>query len=238
MRVQDLRNYGKGLMDSVPDPESEGRVRQVGETVRNELLKELGDAGMAELNGRLRAEMRTMRTHNWPILRRHGLTSQQYIDSIVQRIAMMKALVDLEGMERAVEIQCRLLDMTMYELMVPIFPSMEDYKACGNYFEAFKEYSKASYDANISTGLHKMEIVEDTDSVLAFNITYCAWHEVAKEFGDPYLCYPSTCYGDEAYIPRALDGSGCRFKRSGTLATGSAVCDFRFEYVGDDGSQQ
>jgi len=145
----------------------------------------------------------------------------------------MKTLADILGMERATEVQCRLLDMTMYDLMVPTFPSVEDYRACGDYFDAFREYSKASYVANIRDGLHEMDIVEDTPDVLAFNITYCAWHEVAKELGDPYLCYPSTCYGDEAYIPMALAGSGCQFKRSGTLAEGQRVCDFRFEISPD-----
>ena len=233
MRVEDLRNYGKGLMNSVPNPGDMQRFKQIGRIVRAELRRELGDIGIAELDSGLNKEIENIKAHNWTVLKEHGLTDQGFIDSIVQRIAMMKALVGLVGMERAAEIQFRLLDKTMYDLMTPIFPSMEDYKACGDFFKAFKDYTKACYEANFHTGLHEMEIIEDKSDVLAFDITYCAWHEVAKEFGDPYLCYPSTCYGDEAYIPRVLAGSGCRFKRTGTLAQGAPVCDFRFEYTGD-----
>ena len=86
--------------------------------------------------------------------------------------------------------------------------------------------------ANVRAGLHEMEVVEDSTRALAFNVTYCAWHEVAKEFGDPYLCYPSTCYGDEVSIPMVLDRVGYRFSRRGTLATAAPVCDFRFEPFG------
>ena len=235
MRIEELKNYGKGLMDSVPDHKDLEQVGRVGETIRSELRNELGSDRMKRLDRELKREIESYRLYDWPILKQHGLTNRRFIDSIIQRIAMMKVLVMLVGMERAVEIQCSLLDNTMYELMAPIFPSIEDYRECGDFFKAFKEYSKASYDANIRTGLHEMEIVEDTASVLAFNIKYCAWHEVAKEFGEPYFCYASTCYGDEAYVPKALTGSGCAFKRTGTLATGAPVCDFRFEYVGDGG---
>ena len=232
MRVEDLRNYGKGLKDSVPDAEGMAKMKKAGEAMRSELRRELGRMGMFRFRGRSRQEIKSMRSRDWSALREHGLTGEGLLDGIIQRIAVIKTLADMFGMERATEIQCRLLDQNMYDMMAALFPTTEDYRACGDYFEAFKAYSKASYNANVRAGLHRMEIVEDTPNVLAFNITYCAWHEVAKEFGDPYLCYPSTCYGDEAYVPRALAGSGCVFKRTGTLAMGAPVCDFRFEYAG------
>lgn len=231
MRVEDLRNYGKGLKDSAPDAKGAEKMRQAGRTFRSELRKEMGWLGQFRLIGRTRRDVREARSMDWAVLRGRGLTDRRVIDGIVQRIALMKNLVSLVGMERATQIQCSLLDKTMYDLMMPLFPTIDEYRACGGFFEAFKAYSKASYEANVRAGLHRMEIVEDTPTVLAFNITYCAWHEVAREFGDPYLCYPSTCYGDEAYVPRALAGSGCTFSRTGTLACGAPVCDFRFEYV-------
>ncbi len=231
MRVEDLRNYGKGLKDSAPDAKGAEKMKQAGKVFRSELRKEMGWLGRFRLMGRTRGDLREARSMDWAVLREHGLTDRGVIEGIVHRIVLMKNLVDLVGMERATKIQCSLLDKTMYDLMTPLFPTIDEYEACGGFFEAFKAYSKASYDANVRAGLHRMEIVEDTPNVLAFNITYCAWHEVARGFGDPYLCYPSTCYGDEAYVPRALSGSGCTFSRSGTLAGGAPVCDFRFEYA-------
>lgn len=230
MRVEDLRNYGKGLMDSVPDPEGLQRWKEVSEAMQGELRRELGKIGVERLNTETARQTGIMKARDWSILKDHGLVNESYVGKIIERIAVIKALADMVGMEKATEIQCRLLDMSMYDLMTPIFPASEDYAACGDYFYAFREYSKASYAANMRAGLHELEIIEDTSRVLAFNITYCAWHEVAKAFGDPYLCYPSTCYGDDAYISKSLAGSGCRWKRTGTLATGAPVCDFVFEY--------
>jgi len=230
MKVEDLRNYGKGLMDSIPDLEGLRRWKEVSGAMQEELRRELGQNGVERLNAETARQTEIMKVRDWSVLKEHGLVNERYIGKIIERIAVMKALAAMVGMERATEIQCRLLDMSMYDLMTPIFPASEDYEACGDYFHAFREYSKASYAANVRAGLHELELIEDTPKVLAFNITYCAWHEVAKALGDPYLCYPSTCYGDDAYISKSLAGSGCRWKRTGTLATGAPVCDFVFEF--------
>jgi L-2-amino-thiazoline-4-carboxylic acid hydrolase len=230
MRAEDLRNYGKGLMDSVPEPKGLERWKAVRESIQKELHKELGVEGTEILNKETARLTKAMKGADWSLLREHGLVNGKYLESIIQRIAFMKALADMVGMKKATEIQCRLLDMSMYDLMVPLFPSTEEYKLCGDYFAAFKEYSKSTYAANIRAGLHEMTIIEDSPSVFVFRVTYCAWHEVAKAFGNPHLCYPSTCYGDDAYISRSLAGSGCQWGRSGTMATGAPFCEFRFEY--------
>jgi hypothetical protein len=229
MRVQDLKNYGKGLMDSVPDAEAAAQMARTKDVVENELERELGPAGAAELKSRVGAAVESLRDHDWSVVWEHGLTNRRFFDGVVQRIAVVKALSDMVGMKRAAGIQCRLLDMTVFELMSPMWPSVEDYKACGDFFEAFKEYGKESMAANVRAGLHEIEIVEDSPTALAFNVTYCVWHEVAKAFGDAYLCYPSTCYGDEVTIPRVLGRVGYRFKRNGTMAQGAPVCDFRYD---------
>jgi hypothetical protein len=230
MRVEELRNYGKGLMDSVPDPKGLERWKVVRESIQKELRNELGVEGAETLDKEVAMLTKTMKSTDWSVLREHGLVNVKYLESIIQRIAFMKALADMVGMKKATRIQCRLLDISMYDLVAPLFPSTEDYKSCGDYFAAFKKYSKSTYAANIRAGLHEMTIIEDSPAAFAFKVTYCAWHEVAKAFGDPYLCYPSTCYGDDAYISRSLAKSGCQWKRSGTMATGAPFCEFRFEY--------
>jgi hypothetical protein len=231
MRVEDLKNYGRGLLDSVSDPGGMGLGRRVKEVMREELQRELGHSGRAELMSRVEEAVQRMKAHDWSVLREHGLNDQKAIEGIVKRIALMEALAGMVGMAKASAIQCRLLDRTMYDLMSPMWPSAEDYEACGNFFESFKGYHKASMAANVRAGLHEIEWVEDSPTALAFDVRYCVWHEVAKAFGDPYLCYPSTCYGDEITIPRALDQTGYQFKRAGTMAQGASVCDFRYELL-------
>ena len=233
MRVEDLNNYGKGLLDSEPDPAMIERAGNIRRIMRQELERELGHTGTTELMFRMKEETERMKAQDLSILKERGLRDQRFIESVIKRIALMKSLADMIGVEKASALQCRLVDKTIWELMSPMWPSVDDYKACGNFFEAFKKYSKASMAANARAGLHDVEIVKDSPTVLAFDIKYCVWHEVAKAFGNPYLCYPSTCYGDEVTIPRVLSQAECRFKRAGTLAQGAPVCDFRYEFLGE-----
>jgi L-2-amino-thiazoline-4-carboxylic acid hydrolase len=238
MRVEDLRNYGKGLMDCIPDTgmtEREGKIRM---RMQQELERELGRTGATELMSRMKEEAEHMKARDLSSLKKRGLHDRRFIESVIKRIALMKALADMIGMEKASALQCRLVENTIWELMSPMWPSMDDYRACGNFFEAFKKYGTAAMVANARAGLHDVEMVEDSPTALAFNVKYCVWHEAAKLFGDPYLCYPSTCYGDEVTIPRVLSQIGGRFKRAGTLAQGAPVCDFRYEFPAPDDHQR
>jgi len=234
MRVEELRNYGKGLMDSIPDPEMIEREGKMRRRMHQELERELGRTGVTELMSRMKEEAEHMKAQDLSSLKERGLRDPRFIESVIKRIALMKSLADMIGMEKASALQCRLAEKTIWELMSPMWPSVDDYKSCGNFFEAFKQYNRTTMAANVRAGLHDMEIVEDSPTVIAYNIKYCVWHEAAKLFGDPYLCYPSTCYGDEVTIPRVLSQMGCRFKRAGTLAQGAPVCDFRYELLALD----
>lgn len=233
MRVEELKNYGKGLLNAVTDAEGLKRQREASEKMRQELRREFGQDGYAELMSRVGEEVKRMKSHDWTVLRERGLVDGRFIEGVIRRIALVKVMADMVGMERATQIQCRLLEQTIYESMAPMWPSVDDYYACGDFFAAFKQYTRVAMEANERAGLHVVEMVEDSPSALAFNVKYCVWHEVAKAFGNPYLCYPSTCYGDEITIPRVLGMAGpqYQFKRCGTLAQGAPACDFRYEIV-------
>ncbi len=233
MKVEELKNYGKGFADFWTDPELMGQMRGA---MSRELRRQLGLIGMLRLWWRMRKETNRMRKHDWSRLRERGLTDRNSLDQLIQSMAVMKALADMMGMEKASEVHRKLWDNTAYELMASVFPSVGDVQACGDFLECFKEYMNAMNAANVRAGLHEVEIGEDTDDVFQVNYKYCAWHEVAKEFGDANLCYPSSCYPDEAWLPRYCAQAGIQFKRTGTLATGAPVCDFRFERVAGGGN--
>ena len=226
MKTEELHNYGKGFVDLMSDPELMKRGRKL---MMREFRRELGLIGLLKMGWRMRKEARRMKNHDWSRIRERGLTDQGFLDQLIESMAVMKALADMLGMERASEVYRRIWDRTAYDLMTSVFPSVEEFKACGDTFKSFKEYYKANDAANERAGLYEVEIVEDTDDVFACNSTYCLWSELAKEFGDPYLCYPANCYLDEVWIPRFATEGGWEFKRTGTLATGAPVCDFRFE---------
>jgi hypothetical protein len=228
MKVEELTNYGKGAVEFMSDPELMKRGRKL---IMREFRRELGIISLLKMGWMMKKEARRMKNHDWSRLRERGLTDQEFLDWLIESMAVMKALADMLGMERASEVFRRISDRTAYDLSTSGFPSVEELKACGDAFKSFKEYWKAANAANERAGLHEVEIAEDTDDVLVCNYKYCVWREIANEFGDPYLCYPSSCYGDEAWLPRFGAEGGWEFKRTGTLATGAPFCDFRFKRV-------
>ena len=230
MKVEDLRYYGKGFVHSMSDPVI---VKRTNKTVIREFRRELGFIRMLKMGWRMKKEAKRMRKHDWSRLRERGFNNQGFLYWLIDNTAGMKALADMQGMEKASEIFRRVWDRTAYDLMTSVFPSVKEFEACGDTFKSYKEYMRAFNADNERNGLHEIEIIEDTDDAFAFNCKYCVWREVANEFGNPYLCYPSSCYSDEVWMPRFGTEGGWTFKRTGTLATGAPVCDFRFERVAD-----
>jgi hypothetical protein len=113
------------------------RMARAREIVKEELKRELGTAGVRDL--RLITERLTssMKKHDWATIIEHGLNNEIFLEGIIRRIALMKGLADMLGMERAAALQCRLLDKTLYDLMAPLWPSVEDYLECGDFFKSF-----------------------------------------------------------------------------------------------------
>ena len=234
MKVEELRNYGKGFVDARTDPEV---MKRMGKIMSREFRRELGFINMIRLRWRMKKEIKRMKKHDWSKLNERGLTDEKFIHFVIRGMAAMKALADMLGMERASEIRQRVWDKTAYDVMASVFPSVEEFRACGDTFKCVKEYLKAFHIANERTGVYEAEVVEDTDDVFQCNYKYCVWHHVANEFGDASLCYPSSCYGDDAFWPRTGIEGGWQFKRAGTLATGAPVCDFRLERITGSGSK-
>lgn len=226
MKVEELRNFGKGFRELDPSPETVKKARTV---IRREMRKELGLFGSLGFLWSLKRETNRAMKLDWSSLMAGALKDQVFLKRVVQRSVMTKVLISMVGRERASKILFNLMDLTALDLMKSIQPSVQEFQACGEILRAFKKYVIASFVANEREGIHKLEISEDTPDAFAFNVNYCVWNEIAKKLGDPYYCYPSSCYGDEVVFPKLAAEVGFRFKRNGTLATGQDVCDFRFE---------
>jgi hypothetical protein len=236
MKVEQLKNYGKPLSQVIFSPEAEKQARLMMRVVRRELRKELGLVGVVRLLLNMRKQTKLIAAYDWSELKEHGLADRRFLDSVLQQAAAMKVLENMVGLDRASEFYRRLLDEAGYEVSASLFPSPEEFAACGNAFEAFKEYAKAMISADQREGVHEVDIVADDPSTLAYNVRYCAWNEVARKCGVSRLCYAGRCYGDEVFFNRAMPEIGVRYKRRGTLTLGEPVCDVRFELI-DPGTQ-
>jgi len=229
MKVEELKNYGRPLSDVYLDPETEKIGKKVMKVIQRELRRELGTMGTVKLLLEVRSEIKLLKKRDWSRLKEHGPVDDRFIESILQQAAAMKVLGKMMGMDRATGFYHRLIDRVQYDASAPILPSVEDFKACGDAFAAFKQYAKGMIDADQRVGIHEIDIIEDTPKAFAYNVKYCIWNEVAKEVGVSQLCYAVRCYGDEVLFNSVLPKAGITYKRTATLTLGRSVCDPRFE---------
>jgi hypothetical protein len=231
MDVSAFANYGKGFGELTADRRIAKRVSKImtGPMLRM-LWREVGPFGMFKFMRRTNGEVRRMKAHDWSAIKSRGLCSQPLLELMLQSTASMRVLADMVGMERAKKALGQLMEDTAFERVGAMFVPVERFLECEDPFAGFREYIRAFNDATAREGVQEIRMKEDTDAVFAFDITYCAWHQMAKAFGDPELCYPS-CYNDEAFYPKAGAQLGYRFTRTGTLVSGAPACDYRFERI-------
>jgi len=229
-KVEDLKNYGKPLSDVTLSSEGKKHAKRITSTATAELRRELGIIGIIKLLLKSRKETNRGKALDWSSLNERGITNQRFLNVLIKETAIGMALADIVGKDKASNIIRRSFDQAV-DITAPLYPPPEDFKACGDGFGAFRKYMKQQFTAHVNARLQELDIVEDSPRALAVNVRYCTWCEVAKKLGDASVCYFGHCYWDEVYFPKALAELGARFKRTGTLATGAPMCDFRFELV-------
>ena len=229
MKIEELKNYGRSMSEAILDPETKKSQKKVMRVVQRELRRELGTVGTMKLVLQMRNEIKLLKKHDWSRLKQHGPVDDKFIESLLQQAAAMKVLGKMMGTDRAADFYHKLTDRIYCEASVSIFPTVEEFKACGDVFAAFRQYAKAMIDAEHRAGIHRIDIVEDTPKAFAYNVKYCIWNEVAREVGVSQLCYAGRCYGDEVFFNAVLPKAGITYRRTATLTLGQSVCDPRFE---------
>jgi len=228
-KVEDLKNYGIPMSEVNISSESKKYSKKITSVVIAELRREVGIIGIIKLLLKSRKEANRGKALDWSSLEERGITNKRFLNYLITQMATVKALADIVGKDKAASILRRSFDQAV-DITAPIYPTPEDFKACGDGFGAFRKYIKQQYKAS-HVNVSELDIVEDSPGAFAVNVKYCPRCEVAKKLGDPSLCYSVSCYWEEVYMSKALPELGARFKRTGTLATGEPVCDFRYELV-------
>ena len=234
MKVEQMINYGNGMIETHSSPEFKRNMREMAMPIISVIYKRTGLLGILKMLFLLPFEEQKMRKHNWSKVEQR--VPKKVFELTFQPIALMKLLSSLAGMEQAQKIITEIYEKAEEKLKkknskVNIFLiPVRDLKACEDSFSCFKEYTKASVNAGVREKLHESEIVEDTNDNFGFDIKSCAAYEVAKEYGNPGWCFP-WCELDEVVYPRAGIELGFKYKRSSSLPKGASKCDFRYERI-------
>ncbi len=224
--ITSLRHYGRSFADSEPRGRAKWRIMWRAFAV---MRREVGLVAVLHVFWRSRVLARRVDRDQLASIRQKGLRDEAFLAARIEETALAAALVERLGVDRATAVYRQVLDAVADDVMRELVPTAEDLNAFDDPFAAFRSYLEAVLDANARAGIHAAELRESTADAFAYDVTYCAYERVAAAFGDPRLCYISSCAGDEVSFPRLCPAIGARFLRQGTLAAGAKCCDFRFE---------
>ncbi|MDN5938044.1 MAG: L-2-amino-thiazoline-4-carboxylic acid hydrolase [Salinisphaera sp.] len=88
------------------------------------------------------------------------------------------------------------------------------------------EKMAAAIPAFADGGALDLDMLEQTEDALDFNVTGCRYAKFYQELGAPELGFLLVCQADFAMTEGV--GSDLELKRSQTIMQGAAHCDFRF----------
>ncbi len=227
MKVENLKNYGVGLsrqLSALPAEVKKG-ISRLGTEI---IFDSVGFMRTPKLIVIYFAEKRRMKRIDLSPVREAGMKDEQFIREQITLAAVFSAIKRTAGAEKANEIIELLSERIGGETLEFVMPTPDDFLKFENPFRALKDYLTSVAEGDNREGCHRIEIVEDTGDAFQMNITYCAWFEIYKRLGVPEACLVS-CNSDEVMLPGYLKPLGVRFVRTGTIAKGASVCDFRFE---------
>ena len=229
MKVQEMKNYGRSYAETMlnlPQPVQNLIKKASSEVVR----RHLGLFGSLRLLVLARRERKRFGGVDLTSVRERGLASEPFIKEMIRNTAMFSAMQETTSTEKARAVFYEIMENVSCPMNEAILPSAEELGEEGNAFRAFRDYLVAFFEAEKEDGLHDYGVAEDSDRVIALNVTYCAFCEIPRLCGVVEACDPS-CYSDEVFFPGHLEPLGIRFVRTKTLARGGDCCDFRFEKI-------
>ncbi|MBI9075509.1 MAG: L-2-amino-thiazoline-4-carboxylic acid hydrolase [Desulfatibacillum sp.] len=230
MKIEQLKNYGKPLNEttrSFPFPTMAVIVKDALWV----LVKNLGLATSFKVLRDTREEKARMSAVNLDEIRENGCSDEVFIAHMAQAAAFFSSMKNHIGLEKTMEVHRKIMDKVAGPMNLAILPPASDirkFRGKQEEFAAFRQYVLALWEADQQAGLHKFDLVENSDQALAINVNYCAYSRIPQLLGvgDACECY---CYSDEVFFPGFLEPFGIRFVRNQTLGRKGTQCDFRFE---------
>ena len=132
--------------------------------------------------------------------------------------------------ENGVEMEQALseVDRMMYAAIAPLRKPLEWIGRFPIFFTLLRKLTPDFTHRNFPHAGWEIEWVENSDQSVAFNMHTCFYLEIFKEYGAPELTLVFCRLDDLIYEELSPH---VRWERTGTLARGDDVCDFRWRRV-------
>ncbi len=229
MKVNDLKNYNVPLtemMDTISMKTKLGLMIGVFKIMKNHVsLSEF--AKFASLFSK---EKKRLAGIDLRILHEKGLKNKSFINQQVDTVAAYSAMSALKGKDKALEIFFEIMGTAAKKVYLGWMPKPEDFRKCGDPFDAFKQWYMAMSDVSKAVGGGDYDMKTNNKDVLHFTVPYCPWYDIARLLGIEEAALIS-CHADEAALPDYCRQMGIKYERAKALGHGDDCCEYRYERI-------
>ncbi len=229
MEVHDIKNYKVPLtdmMDAIPTKTKLGLMIGVFKIMKSHMS--FSDfIRFASLFSK--EKKRLTKVDLWS-LREKGLKNESFIKQQVDTVAAYSAMSALKGKDRALEIFFEIMGTAAKKVYLGWMPEPEDFRKCGDPFEAFKQWYMAMSDVSKAVGGGDYEMITNDKDVLHFTVPYCPWYDIARLLGMEEAALIS-CHADEEALPDYCRRMGIKYERTKALGHGDDCCEYRYERI-------
>lgn len=230
MAADKLNNYNKSMLEMMADI-PQGVMGRVAADASEIIAKYLSPTEIKRFLSTKTSTFQKMQDANLAMLQQHGFKSLEFINQQMEWNVSFMALSLIKTEEVALKVCRQIVEATYPPMFAAMLPTSESLKRCIHPFEAFSDWFLMYMKANQQERLFDFKIVQKDHTLFHFNCSWCAWHEIHHQLGNPKAC-ESICYADLAFFPNYCKRINVDFYRSKALGWGDSYCEFKFLQAG------
>jgi len=225
MKVTQLSSYGQAF-DHMP---IEGQILQM-KVMFSALVHKFGVLGTVRFLAKVIGTRNRLKKQYGDVIKsRFSDVPSSAIMELYMMTSMYLALAEMEDKERAyafVKDIFQKIGPTAHEALY----NLKDLLKCeGDVYTNFCQLNRSIFESSAQKGFYDIEEIHDSSELQNIRLTRCLNVDAFSALGCPELARLGCDIDIAGYAPEAMgDKVNLDFRRTGTIAKGSAVCDFYY----------
>jgi len=226
MKANQLKYYGKPFTVTMINNDTKTWLIST-PAMSKIMVKELGIFKTVKILINWNKEKKRLSKIDFSSLNIKSKNASKFIKQRIEQTAIFTAMEKEIGLKKTISLHHNFMDKVGMKIQKLYNPPQEQIKQLEHPFDDYINFLIAEFKAEKRVGLHDFEIIEQSKDVVKINVTNCAFCKIPEMCGIKEACEPG-CYSDEVFFPNYLRPLGIQFERTGTIARGAKVCDFKF----------
>ena len=219
MEYHELRNYSK-LYSAKPSP-------KIAMSILTFVPKELGFIGTPKFVAKMQGKERHWNKIEFKEVEERGIVEHDFLDGIRRAIVFYTTLIATCGKPKALRVYPKVTEKLGLLTYRDFMPTAKDFLACPDSWDAFRRYYLELFRAYDRARIMDIEILQNSDTDLQIEVSYCAYESIWREIGYPEIT-PTNDQVERAFYPQLIEDTGGHFERASCLCNGDSTCDWHF----------